>query len=158
MQLLIWDGLMNLSQKLMIFFPLPTSSLLPHLLQDLKTAAQCFPSHLVSTSQFHLENVSLHLRCLTVLLLYLVAACSVDWHPFSRSPTLANAILLWSKCWRKEEFPLLDARGLGLGWLWTHFLFVFQGKITLLLFKKAFLSLVADSTVREASSHSVNYV
>lgn len=31
---------MNLPQKLMLFFLLPTSSLPPHVLQDLKTAAE----------------------------------------------------------------------------------------------------------------------
>lgn len=73
MQLLIWEGLTNLSQKLMLFFLLPISSSPPHLLQDLKTAAQRFPSHLVSIFcyglLFHLEKVSLHLRCFTLLLL-----------------------------------------------------------------------------------------
>lgn len=72
-QVLILEGLTNLPQKLMLFFLLPTSSLPPHVLQDLKTAAQSFPSHLVSVFHysllFHLKKVSFHLSCLMLLLI-----------------------------------------------------------------------------------------
>lgn len=72
---------------------------------------------------------------------YEVAARSVNWHPFSSAPALANAILLWSKCWGKEQFLLPDTRGSGLGSPWTCFLLDFYSKIIfLLVFKKAFLS------------------
>lgn len=57
----------------MLLFLLPASSLPPHLLEDLKTADQSFPSHLVSIFHysllFHLKKVSLQLSCSMLLLI-----------------------------------------------------------------------------------------